>query len=112
MFPIWLTLFCIDGMSQAWELIDPPCGWDVQGPVLATGFYDITPSAIQMAMLMDDALSDACSAGSQKELQTHDTALTLFCVLFAYTCGQAHVPCCTNTVCVLKYIVYIHEQAL
>eukprot|EP00877_Chromochloris_zofingiensis_P011162 jgi/Chrzof1/629/Cz01g23020.t1 len=53
------------GQLKAWELIDPPCGWDVQGPVLATGFYDITPSAIQMAMLMDDALSDACSAGEK-----------------------------------------------
>lgn len=49
---------------QAWEALDPPCGWDTSGPLLATGYYHVTPTALQLVMLMDDALSQACEQGA------------------------------------------------
>jgi hypothetical protein len=54
--------------AQAWELLDPPSGWDQQGPVLASGYYQITPTIIQVAAVMDDAISDACSSGKRREI--------------------------------------------
>lgn len=48
---------------QAWELLDPPSGWDTAGPVLATGYYHINSSALQMVMLIDDAMAQACHQG-------------------------------------------------
>ena len=54
---------CVVCVAQAWELLDPPSGWDQQGPVLASGYNQITPTVIQVAAVMDDAVSDACSSG-------------------------------------------------
>lgn len=48
---------------QAWELLDPPSGWDTSGPVLATGYYQISNTALQMVMLIDDAMAQACHQG-------------------------------------------------
>jgi hypothetical protein len=31
--------------------------------VLATGYFHVTPTALQLVMLMDDALSQACEQG-------------------------------------------------
>lgn len=51
------------GCVQAWELLDPPSGWDTSGPVLATGYYHISNTALQMVMLIDDAMATACHQG-------------------------------------------------
>lgn len=48
---------------QAWELLDPPSGWDTSGPVLATGYFHISTTALQMVMLIDDAMAQACHQG-------------------------------------------------
>jgi hypothetical protein len=52
-----------EGQVKAWEAIDPPCGWDGGGPVLATGFYQVSAAALEVAQVMDDALNDAVAAG-------------------------------------------------
>lgn len=47
---------------QAWELLDPPSGWDTAGPVLAAGYYQVTPTVVAVAAVIDDALADACAS--------------------------------------------------
>jgi hypothetical protein len=54
---------------QAWELLDPPSGWDTSGPVLATGYYHISSTALQMVMLIDDAMAQACHQGERQTRQ-------------------------------------------
>jgi hypothetical protein len=51
---------------QAWEVLDPPSGWDVSGPVLATGYYHVSATVLQLVMMMDDALAHACHQGEQR----------------------------------------------
>jgi hypothetical protein len=51
---------------QAWEVLDPPSGWDVSGPVLATGYYHVSATVLQLVMMMDDALAHACHQGEQQ----------------------------------------------
>jgi len=50
---------------QSWEVLDPPSGWDTSGPVLATGYYNISSTALQMVMLIDDAMAQACHQGER-----------------------------------------------
>lgn len=48
---------------QAWEALDPPSGWDCSSPVLASGFYQVSAAVLEVAQIMDDALSDAVASG-------------------------------------------------
>jgi hypothetical protein len=54
---------CLWLYGQAWELLDPPSGWDTTGPVLATGYYQISNTALQLVILIDDAMAQACHSG-------------------------------------------------
>lgn len=38
------------GEVQPWELLDPPSGFDTQGPVLAHGFSQVTPTVLQVCV--------------------------------------------------------------
>lgn len=51
------------GKVKAWEVLDPPCGWDVAGPVLATGYYCVSATLLQLVMAIDDALAYVCHQG-------------------------------------------------
>jgi hypothetical protein len=62
---ILLTLLRLMLWLQAWEVLDPPSGWDVSGPVLATGYYHVSATVLQLVMMMDDALAHACHQGEQ-----------------------------------------------
>jgi hypothetical protein len=63
---------------QAWELLDPPSGWDTSGPVLATGYYQISNTALQLVILIDDAMAQAChSGGDQQAAHTRPGACQL-----------------------------------
>lgn len=48
---------------QAWEFLDLPSGWDEKGPVLATGYYQVSNTVMQLIMIIDDALARACHQG-------------------------------------------------
>jgi hypothetical protein len=63
---------------QAWELLDPPSGWDTSGPVLATGYYHISNTALQMVMLIDDAMAQACHQGEQQTTEQQDSEHSTF----------------------------------
>lgn len=71
---------------QAWELLDPPSGWDTAGPVLATGYYHINSTALQMVMLIDDAMAQACHQGGGQHQQWH-----------AVRCARMHMCCTAHT---------------
>jgi len=44
-------------------VLDPPSGWDINGPLLATGHYQVSHTVLQLVMMMDDALAYACHQG-------------------------------------------------
>lgn len=68
---LWLCRYVA---VQAWELLDPPSGWDTSGPVLATGFYRISNTALQLVILIDDAMAQACHSGvCQSAGSTHQS---------------------------------------
>ena len=66
--PLWL---------QAWEVLDPPSGWDVSGPVLATGYYHVSATVLQQVMMIDDALAHACHQGERQQRWQQDAVASL-----------------------------------
>ncbi|KAF6266527.1 hypothetical protein COO60DRAFT_1654215 [Scenedesmus sp. NREL 46B-D3] len=71
------------GNVKAWEVLDPPSGWDVLGPVLATGFYQVSATALQLVMMMDDALSHACHQGDTSMAQAIVNAVSKMAAMFS-----------------------------
>lgn len=62
---------------QAWEVLDPPSGWDVSGPVLATGYYHVSATVLQQVMMIDDALAHACHQGERQQWWQQDAVASL-----------------------------------
>lgn len=93
---------------QAWELLDPPSGWDTSGPVLATGYFHISNTALQMVMLIDDAMAQACHQGEQHQGRNPLAPLLgpgLWCVraVSSVVCGFCICGSCTR--------LYLHPGA-
>jgi hypothetical protein len=65
---------------QAWEVLDPPSGWDVSGPVLATGYYHVSATVLQLVMMMDDALAHACHQGEQQAVAAGQDSVGCYAV--------------------------------
>lgn len=71
-----------DSKAQAWELLDPPSGWDTSGPVLATGYFHISNTALQMVMLIDDAMAQACHQGDTSMAQAIVGAVSKMALMY------------------------------
>ncbi|WIA09183.1 hypothetical protein OEZ85_008594 [Tetradesmus obliquus] len=72
-----------EGKVKAWEVLDPPSGWDVSGPVLATGYYHVSATVLQQVMMIDDALAHACHQGDISMAQAIVGAVSKMSAMFS-----------------------------
>ena len=74
---------CRAGQAKAWELDDPPSGWDASGPVLATGLYQVSEAALDATRIVDDALAAAAASGDAAEAAARASAVPKVAAMFA-----------------------------
>eukprot|EP00878_Enallax_costatus_P008594 GHUV01008985.1.p1 GENE.GHUV01008985.1~~GHUV01008985.1.p1 ORF type:complete len:754 (+),score=301.21 GHUV01008985.1:377-2638(+) len=70
------------GKVKAWEFLDPPSGWDVKGPVLANGYYQVSNTVMQLVIMIDDALSRACHQGNTSTAQAIVNVVSKMAAMF------------------------------
>eukprot|EP00775_Hariotina_reticulata_P007918 gene7918-8114_t len=70
------------GHVKAWEVLDPPSGWDINGPLLATGHYPVCHTVLQLVMMVDDALAYACHQGDTSMAQAIVAAVSKMARLY------------------------------